>query len=237
MALVKCIECGREISDAATKCMYCGYHKKLPQKAKSSIICALFLQAVAVVLLIACNNIYSFDAHIKKNKIVYSDFAGAFNTSYTQCYPNCCSGNIFLTQDDSCDYGIEVPAIVEIVAFTVIIVCTIGVVVNLAALFNSNRAQYCWVFPVVTVGSLLFHSVMVSILKYDMIGTLGYHEIKPGILLLVVIILEIMAAVLSKKAGNKPSKGNKENLQDNSSSTMDSYVDSHGILHYKENNN
>lgn len=46
MALVKCKECGKEMSDTARKCPNCGYHEKMQFKKKPIII------GVAVVVLV-----------------------------------------------------------------------------------------------------------------------------------------------------------------------------------------
>lgn len=38
MALIKCPECGKEISDAAVKCPNCGYPVKAEQKKKEKVL-------------------------------------------------------------------------------------------------------------------------------------------------------------------------------------------------------
>ena len=60
MALIKCPECEREISDSAKRCIHCGYTlpKKSPKKMLSSK--QLCLGVLGIVLIIALATVFSF---------------------------------------------------------------------------------------------------------------------------------------------------------------------------------
>ena len=51
MALVKCTECGKEISSNASKCIYCGCPSMRPKKANTKII----ISGVIVVIIFSYN--------------------------------------------------------------------------------------------------------------------------------------------------------------------------------------
>ena len=60
MALIKCPECGKEISDSADKCIHCGYPiKKAIAKhhVKKKSIVTIIIVSIIVATIIVCKNI------------------------------------------------------------------------------------------------------------------------------------------------------------------------------------
>lgn len=90
MALIKCPECGKEVSDKADSCPECGYpisRRSVPQessrKNKSKIIAAIF----AIVLLVFSVSIFLPNTKKKSNYENYSYFSergSSYSSSRTQ---------------------------------------------------------------------------------------------------------------------------------------------------------
>lgn len=61
MALIKCPECGKEISDKARRCVHCGVKRKKTQKRKLKKSAIIVMSSILVVLLgtIICFNLFS----------------------------------------------------------------------------------------------------------------------------------------------------------------------------------
>lgn len=233
MAIVKCPECGNEISDTASRCVHCGYRKGLSKKVKVSVTIAFLIQLIAIVLLAAVNYIYVFEGHYYH--YVYSEFGSEFDYSGYQVVDEDCFSNVFLKHNNTIDPEAEVTTIVEITSYIIIAVGILGVAAYLYMLLREKYLQYYWLIPVLAAGTLLIHSIVVSVSKLGMIGTQGYYEIRPSIVWFIVIALEISAAVLGKKSTREPVKGNQKKLQSVTNCSTDGFVDAHGIFHCTEN--
>lgn len=232
MAICQCPECGKEISDTVSKCIHCGYRKGLSKKVKMCIATASLLLLIATILLVALSYIYVFDGHYYF--YVHSEFGSEFNYSGYQVHSNDCYSNIFL-KHNTIDPEAEVTTIVNVTSYIVIAVGILSIVVHLYMLLCEKYLRYCWLFPLFATGSLAIHSIEVSASKLGMIGMQGYYEIRPSIVWFVVIALEILAAVLGKKAVGEPAKGNQKKSQPAMNCTTEGFVDAHGNFHCAEN--
>ena len=232
MAIVQCPECGREISDTASKCIHCGYCKGLSKKVRICIATACLLLLTATILLVVLDYIYVFDGHYYH--YMHSEFGSEFDYSGYQVHSNDCYSNIFLKHNNTIDPEAEVTTLVNFTAYIVIAVGISSVVVHLYMLLCKKYLLHCWLISVLAVGSLVIHSIVVSVSKLGMIGTQGYYEIRPSIVWFIVIALEILAALLGKKAGREPVKDNQKKLQPATNCTMDGVVDANGNFHCAE---
>jgi len=232
MALVKCPECGKEISEKAQKCVHCGYRKALTKNAKTKITIAFILQLVAIILLVAVNYIYVFDGMY--DNYVYSEFGREYDYSYYQVVEDDCSSNIFL-RHNTISPDAAVTGIVELLSYVVVAVWGVGVVTYLYILLRENGLNNYWYIPILATATLVIHSIVVSASNLSMIGAQGYYEIRPSILWFVVIILEIISAVLGRKSARKQIENKQEGSQSVTNSMTEGFVDAHGNFYCVEN--
>ena len=226
MALVKCPECGKEISSTVNRCVNCGHRKGFSTKDKARIVAACLLQIIAIVLLITCCYIYTFEGHY------YNYYNSEFGFDYSGylVHSDDCFGNIFLKQNTSLNPEISVTSAVTFFSYVVIGTGFFGIAVYLCVLLQEKYLKNSWLIPGITVGLLLIHSIVVSASTLEMIGTQGYYEVKPSVFWFLVVFLEILATVLGKKSANKSTRSNMIKSQVVMKDTESCYVDAHGIL-------
>lgn len=230
MSLIKCPECGKEISSEAKRCIHCGYRKGLSKKTKSYIIIALMLQIIAVAMLLGCKQIYV----LERNDYYYVDFGFGSENGYSGYHVISDNyADFFLVLEDTRDPEVDITPFVSIVSYLVLAFGGVGILVTFCSLIQNKVLEVCWLSSLFTAGILLAHSILISVLDLEMIGIRGYYEITPAALWFLVMALEIIAAVLDKKAmGNTTKCDVKEHLTNNEE--MECFVDSKGILHYRE---
>ena len=233
MALIKCPECGKEISEKAPKCVHCGYQQSFTKKAKVRITIAFTLQLVAIILLIAVNYIYVFDGLYKN--YVYSKFGREHDYSYYQLAEDEYSSNIFL-RNNTVSPDVEVTGIVELLSYVVVVVCGLGVVVYLYILLSEKSLNNYWFIPILAAVTLVIHSIVVSASNLSMIEAQGYYDIRPSILWFVVLLLEISSALLGRKSAGIQIENKQETSQPAINSMTEVFIDAHGNFYCAENN-
>lgn len=60
MALIKCPECGKEISDKAEKCICCGHYFTKPKSISKTLKAAITIVSVILILIIALISVNFF---------------------------------------------------------------------------------------------------------------------------------------------------------------------------------
>lgn len=234
MSIIKCPECGKEYSDTASKCIHCGYRKELSKNVKRNITIALLLQIAAIVLLVVCSYIYIFDGYYTNYH--YSPFGNEFDYSANRLERNDSYGNLFLNQTNTSENKADVSAIIVLVSYIVIILGVCGIVSHLYILLSKKPFPYSLYLPILTAGTLIIHSLVVSLSRPDMIGSDGYYEIRPSIVWFLIMILEIVATILNQKVQNRTVKAEEKETMTGVNVTPSGFVDMHGIFHNSESN-
>lgn len=88
MALIKCSECGKEISDKAKKCPYCGYDYNKSKIHKNSIIVIVIIIILTISFLI----IFQSNITLQENGVYSNEYDK--NRSTLNIY-NFSSGNVY----------------------------------------------------------------------------------------------------------------------------------------------
>ena len=88
MALIKCSECGKEISEEAKKCPHCGITLKNTKMKKISITISIFIVLIAIVIFA----IFKFYTNSKMSKYDYIEqkITTIHNEGLQDKYKNIC---------------------------------------------------------------------------------------------------------------------------------------------------
>lgn len=91
MAMIKCPECGQEISDESKVCIHCGYNFRKPQKKKKWIlIVGIIIMLIAIAMAIGMKTINANQGYYDDNKwgTTKDEIKEKYGDDITQSYLN-----------------------------------------------------------------------------------------------------------------------------------------------------